>query len=144
VAREAALALVRCGRPEGLPLAATLYSGPDKERVLEVLPGIIGKGRHEPLAQRLKLDPRREQEEPAVAAAERQATVELLAAIGDDAARALLVTALDDKHNVVQRKAIDALRDLLENQGPLQASSIFQQIREVERLKALWQERSRG
>ena len=143
VREEAALGLVRAGRDEGLPLAAALYVGAQRERVLDALPGVVGKGAHEPLAALLVIDPQREKEEPDVAAAERQSAVELLHAIGDEASRALLVRALDDKHNVVQRKAIDALRDLLEDQGPMQASSIFQQIKEVERLKAAWNNRPR-
>jgi hypothetical protein len=52
----------------------------------------------------------------------------------------LLWSALDDHHNLVQRSAINALRDLLEQQGPMVGSSIFQQIKEVERLKEVYKQ----
>jgi hypothetical protein len=66
--------------------------------------------------------------------------VELLAAIGDYGSMRLLVRALDDKHNVVQREAINSLRKLIEHKGPMEGTSIFQQINEVKRLKQVWAE----
>jgi len=136
---EAALSLVRNGREEGLAVATLAFGGSYgdgwNDRVLAALPGVAGKGTHEEVAKLLVVDPEREVEEPEVASNERLAAVKLLHAIADRAATALLVRALDDRHNVVQREAINALRDLLENQGPLEASSIFQQLNEVKRLK---------
>ncbi len=138
---EATLALLANGREDGLAIAAAVVDGPAKDRVLAVLPAIADQGGHELLAALLRIDPQREKEEPDVAAKERLSAVLLLHAIGDTAAEGLLVTALDDKHNVVQRAAIDSLRDLLEHQGPMDKSSIFQQINEVKRLKEVWQNR---
>lgn len=135
---EAALALVAGGREEGLDVLVLIFKSTWRERVLAALPGVAGKGDHAPVAHRLELDARREREEPEVAAKERIAAVELLHAVADGAAQSLLVRALDDKHNVVQREAINALRDLLEHKGPLEGSSIFQQITEVKRLKDVW------
>jgi hypothetical protein len=135
---EATLALLANGREDGLALAAAAFGGPARERVLAVLPRIAGRGPHDPLAQLLRIDPQREKEEPQVAADERLSAVALLRAIGDPVAQSLIVKALDDKHNLVKVEAINALRDLLEGRGPLEKSSIFQQIDEVKRLKALW------
>lgn len=136
---EAALSLVRNGREEGLAVVTLAYGGTYGpgwgERVLAALPGIANKGTHSEVAKLLSIDPQREKEEPDVASNERLAAVKLLHAIGDPAATALLVQALDDHHNVVQREAINALRDLLEHKGPLEANSIFQQLNEVKRLK---------
>jgi HEAT repeat protein len=136
---EAALSLVRNGREEGLAVLTLAYGGSYgpgwDDRVLAALPGIANKGPHLEAATLLTIDPEREKAEPDVASNERLAAVKLLHAIGDPAATALLVRALDDHHNVVQREAINALRDLLEHKGPLEASSIFQQLNEVKRLK---------
>ena len=138
---EAALSLVRNGREEGLAVLTLAYGGTYgpgwEDRVLAALPGISNKGTHAEVAKLLTIDPQREKEEADVASNERLAAVKLLHAIGDPAATALLVQALDDHHNVVQREAINALRDLLEHKGPLEASSIFQQLKEVERIKAV-------
>jgi HEAT repeat protein len=135
VAFEAALALVRNGRDEGLPLAARAFQAGREGAVLEAVAGVKDKGTHRPLAELLTVDPKREKRDPEGAAQERLAAVRLLHAIGDEASERLLLTALDDKHNVVQREAIDALRHLLEGASPLEATSIFKQIEEVERLK---------
>jgi HEAT repeat protein len=135
---EAALALLRNGKEEGLGVATLAFAGPAKDRVLAALPGIADRGPHHALADQLKIDKQREKDEPQVTAKERLAAVDLLYAIGDVAAQGLLVQALDDKHNVVKSNAINALRDLLEHQGPMQETSIFQQINEVKRLKELW------
>jgi len=134
---EAALSLVTCGREQGLDVLVLIFAE-QRERVLKALPGVAGKGDHEPVANRLKLDPEREKLEPQVTAKERVAAVQLLHAMGDRDAQRLLVGALDDKHNLVQREAINALRDLLEQKPPLDGTSIFQQINEVKRLKELW------
>ncbi len=142
VRTEAALALVANGREEGLPVVALVLGGPQAERARAALRGIAGKGDHANLAAMLVIDKERERFEPEVASKERMAAVDLLHAIGDPASQALLVRALDDHHNIVQRMAINALRDLLEKQPPLDGSSIFQQIREVERLKQVWKERT--
>jgi HEAT repeat protein len=141
VRTEAALSLLSNGREEGLPVAAPALAGPQRERVVAALRGVAGKGDHQNVAAMLVIDKERERFEPEVAAKERLAAVDLLHAIGDPASQALLVKALDDHHNVVQRMAINALRELLEKQPPMDGSSIFQQIKEVERLKAVWNER---
>jgi len=136
---EAAISLVRNGREEGLAVATLAYGGTYgpgwEQRVLAALPGVSNKGSHDEVARLLVIDPEREKSEPEVSSNERLAAVKLLHAIGDRAATALLVRALDDHHNVVQREAINALRDLLEQKGPLEANSIFQQLKEVTRLK---------
>ena len=136
---EAALSLVRNGREEGLAVLTLAYGGSYGpgwgDRVLAALPGIANQGSHQEIAKLLVIDPDREKAEPDVASNERLAAVKLLHAIGDRASTALLVRALDDRHNVVQREAINALRDLLEQKGPLEANSIFQQLNEVKRLK---------
>src|SRR5262245_60650372 len=137
VRNEAALSLVTCGREEGLDVLVLIFSD-ERERVLKALPGVAGKGDHAPVAARLQLNPEREKLEPQVTAKERIAAVQLLHAMGDPASERLLMTALDDKHNVVQREAINALRDLLEKKPPLDGTSIFQQINEVKRLKEVW------
>ncbi len=135
---EAALALATQGSDAGLGELALRYGDPElKPRVLAALPGVKGSGDHRALRMLLVIDERREREEPDVAAAERQAAVEMLHAIGDDSAINSLTRALEDSHNVVQRAAIDALRDLLEDSGPFDGKSIFQQLREVERLRDL-------
>jgi len=138
---EAALALVSNGRPDGLPVLVPQLKGPWRQRVLYALPGIAGHGTHAPVAEMLKIDKIRERDDPEGATNERLAAVELLHRIGDEAAKHLLVRALDDKHNVVQREAVNALRDLLEGQGPMRSTSIFQQINEVKRLKEVWRDR---
>jgi HEAT repeat protein len=132
---EAALSLVANGREAGLGVATLAFTGPDKERVIVALAGVAGKGDHGPVAALLVIDPKREKRDPDGASKERLAAVQILHAIGDPAAVALLLRALDDKHNVVQRAAIDALRDILEGKQPLETSSIFQQLNEVKRLK---------
>jgi len=138
---EAAVALVSNGRPDGLPTLVPQLRGPWRQRVLSALPGIAGKGTHAAVAEMLEIDKRRERDDPEGATNERLAAVELLHHIADDAAKHLLIRALDDKHNVVQREAINALRDLLEGQGPMKSTSIFQQINEVKRLKGVWRDR---
>lgn len=164
---EAALSLVRRGREIGLVELALQYGGeqdeekPDskprrssarssatksptiQERVLAQLPGLKNRGDHRPLRQLLKLDKERQQEEPDVAARERLAAVEMLHAIGDGASVGALAIALEDPHNVVQVRAIDALRELLEDAGPFEGRSIFQQLTEVKRLKEVLGKRGR-
>jgi hypothetical protein len=132
---EAAIALVSNGHEEGLPVAAPAMAGPLRGRVQAALKGVAGKGRHDNVGAMLTIDPQREREEPDVTSKERLAAVDLLHAIGDQTAIDWLVRALDDSHNVVQRNAINALRDLLEQSGPMQGSSVFQQIKEAERIK---------
>jgi hypothetical protein len=141
VRTEAAISLIENGREEGLPVATIALNGPQGARVKAALHGVAGKGDHAGVAAMLKIDPKREREEPEVAAKERIAAVAVLHAIGDKPAQVLLMQTLGDHHNIVQRDAINALRDLLEQQPPMQGSSIFQQIKEVERLKKLWKER---
>jgi HEAT repeat protein len=140
VRTEAALALVAHGNEAGLPVATFALTGPLRDRARAAIRGVAGKGKHENIGALLVIDPKREREEPDVASKERLAAVDVLYAIGDDASIALLVTALDDHHNLVQRAAINALRDLLEQQGPMVGSSIFQQIKEVERLKEVYKQ----
>lgn len=140
VRTEAAIALVANGREEGLPVATIALPGPQHARVQAAIHGVAGKGDHAGVAAMLKIDQRREREEPEVAAKERIAAVAVLHAIGDKPAQVLLMQTLEDHHNVVQRDAINALRDLLEQQPPMQGGSIFQQIKEVERLKKLWKD----
>jgi len=139
VRTEAALALVRNGREAGLSALADAFveDGTEalRERILAALDGIVGEGSHRALVDRLHVDERREREDPEGAAAERRAAVAMLRAIGDGAAVKALGTALDDSHNVVQRDAIDALRDIIEDAPPFEGQSIFQQINEVKRLK---------
>jgi len=144
VRTEAALALLSTGREEGLAVAATVMDGPQRDRVVKALRGVAGKGPHEGVAAMLVIDEERERFEPEVASKERMAAVDLLHAIGDPVSQELLVRALDDHHNIVQRMAIDALRDLLEKQPPMTGSSIFQQIKEVERLRQVWKEKGRA
>jgi hypothetical protein len=134
---EAGLALVANGREDGLGVLALGFDGPAHERILDALPGVAGKGNHAPVAALLKVDPKRQKRDPDGAAKERLAAVRILHAIGDPAAVGLLVRTLDDGHNVVQREAINAVRDLLEGSGPLETVSTFQQLKEVERLKEL-------
>lgn len=136
---EAAISLVANGHEEGLPTAAPAMSGPLRERVQAALKGVADKGPHAELGALLAIDPRREREEPEAAAKERLAAVDLLHAIGDRASITWLVRALDDTHNVVQRNAINALRDLVEHQGPMEGSSIFQQVKEAERIREVAQ-----
>lgn len=131
---EAALALARNGREEGLDVLALNFETAEA-RVLEALAGISGAGDHGPLVDLLALDARRQREEPDVAAAERRAAVRMLHAIGDLPAVRALGTALDDPHNLVQRQAIDAVRDVCEGAEPFSGRSIFEQVGEVERLK---------
>jgi len=140
VRTEAAISLVANGREEGLPVATIALPGPQHARVQTALHGVANKGPHDGVAAMLKIDEKREREEPEVAAKERIAAVAVLHAIGDKAAEVLLMQALGDHHNVVQRDAINALRDLLEQQGPMEGSSIFQQIKEVERLQKVWKD----
>ncbi len=132
---EAAIALVSNGHEEGLPVAAPAMAGPLRARVQAALKGVAGKGRHDNVGAMLTIDPQREREEPGVTSKERLAAVDLLHAIGDQTAIDWLLRALDDSHNVVQRNAINALRDLLEQSGPMEGSSVFQQIKEAERIK---------
>jgi len=141
VRTEAAIALVANGREDGLAVAVIALPGPQHERVRAALRGVANKGPHAGVAAMLKIDPKREREEPEVAAKERLAAVDVLHAIGDKPALVLLVGALEDHHNLVQREAINALRDLLEQQGPMDGSSIFQQIKEVERIKKVWKDK---
>ncbi|MGQ0553557.1 MAG: HEAT repeat domain-containing protein [Planctomycetota bacterium] len=141
---EAALSLLRCGRDEGLRQAALVFDTAWKDRVLAALPGVANQGAHDSAAALLVIDPKREKEDAAGAAKERLAAVQLLATIGDPASQKLLVRALDDKHNLVQRAAINALRRLLEGQGELKTISTFDQIKELERLKKVWAERKPG
>ena len=141
VRAEAAMALVANGREEGLKECALLLGGPLRERVRAALHGVAGKGKHENLAALLVIDKEREKFEADEASRERMSTVDVLHAIGDAPSQELLVKALDDHHNVVQRMAIDALRDLLEKAPPMSGSSIFQQIKEVERIKDVWENR---
>jgi HEAT repeat protein len=140
---EAAIALVSNGHEEGLPVAAPAMAGPLRERVQAALKGVAGKGRHDNVGAMLAIDPQREREEPDVTSKERLAAVDLLHAIGDQTSIDWLVKALDDSHNVVQRNAINALRDLLEQSGPMQGSSVFQQIKEAERIREVAKQKRR-
>ncbi len=141
---EAAIALMANGDEAGLSVAAPAMTGPLRDRVRAALKGVAGKGRHENVGAMLTIDPQREREEPAVTSKERLAAVDLLHAIGDPAAVDWLLRALDDSHNVVQRNAIDALRDLLEQQGPMEGNSVFQQIKEAERIKEVAQQQRKA
>ena len=141
---EAAIALMANGDEAGLPVAAPAMTGPLRERVRVALKGVAGKGRHENVGAMLTIDPQREREEPSVTSKERLAAVDLLHAIGDKAAIDWLLRALDDSHNVVQRNAINALRDLLEQQVPMEGNSVFQQIKEAERIKEVAQQQRKA
>lgn len=133
---EAALSLVRCGEPVGLPHLALRWGDEIEERIAEALPGVRGKGNHSSLIDLLKIDPIRNKEEPEAAAMERLGAVEMLGRIGDPAAVKALVKALDDSHNRVQKTAINHLRHILEG-SPTFEGAIFQQLREVTRLKEM-------
>lgn len=134
---EAALSLVTHGREEALPHLIAVYDSDWQPRVLAALPGVVDKGDHGALVARLDADPERQQLDPDAVAAEQLATVNMLHAIGDQHAIIALRRALDISNNLVQRGAINALRDILEDKPPLEAGSIFAQVAEVERLKQL-------
>ncbi|MDG2149666.1 MAG: HEAT repeat domain-containing protein [Planctomycetota bacterium] len=106
-------------------------------RIRACLPGLAEVGNHANLIARLKSDPKLEKTNPDEAALNRQSAIAMLLTIGDGAAIAGISRALDDTHNVVQRDAINALRELLEDQPPFSGGSIFQQINEVKRLKGV-------
>lgn len=108
-----------------------------RERIRASLTGLKDQSSLSALTRHLEVDPLRDREDPAGAAAERRAAVAMLRAVGDKWALRGLARALDDPHNLVQRDAIDALRDLLEGQGPFEGGSIFAQINEVKRLRTL-------
>lgn len=131
----AALALVANKREDAVVALVPHVGGPREAEVLAAVRGLRDAGPHTSLRAMLSVDKEREKRDPEGYASERIAVVALLHAIGDAAARSTLTQALDDPHNLVQRRAIDALRDLVEGQGPFEATSIFQQIKEVERLK---------
>lgn len=137
VAVEAALSLVTNGREEGLDRLVDAWNGPWQARIIAALPGVVDQGSHTILVARLVSDPEEERFDPDAAAAQRRSAVRMLHAIGDRASVRALVRSLDDTHNLVQLAAIDALRDRLEDKPPLKAGSIFEQIREVQRLKEL-------
>ena len=124
-------------------LLSDAFAGEWRTRILDTLPGVRNVGVHRPLVMRLESDPELELDDRETAAAGRIAAVRMLTAIGDRAAVTALVSALNDKHNLVQRAAIDGLRVVLEDREPLEAGSIFAQINEVERLKALAAHRGR-
>ena len=134
---EAALSLVTHGREQALPHLIAVYDSDWQPRVLAALPGVVDKGDHRALVALLTPDPERAQFQPDAVAAEQLATVRMLHAIGDQHAVIALRRALDISNNLVQRGAIDALRDILEDKPPLEAGSIFAQVAEVERLKQL-------
>lgn len=137
VRQEAALSLVRNGEERGLSTLVPYVGGDLDERLMAALPSIADAGSHAQLVEMLEVDKERERREAEAYATERLNVVRMLRAIGDRAARRALVTALDDPHNLVQREAINALRAIVEDKGPFEGSSIFQQIKEVDRLKAL-------
>jgi HEAT repeat protein len=112
-------------------------------RILAALPRLADVGLHQTLSSRLAIDPKRVREDPEGAAIERQAAIAMLRALGDRASRQALTKALDDPHNLVQRDAINALRQLLEDKSAFAGGSIFQQIEEVNRLKKIVQTSSR-
>jgi len=134
---SAGLALVANEREAAVTALVPHLDGPRRDEILRAVAGLRGAGPHTALRAMLSVDKQREKRDPEGYADERRAVVAILHEIGDDAAVAGLARALDDPHNVVQRDAIDALRDLVEDKGPFEATSIFQQIKEVERLKAL-------
>ncbi len=133
---EAALALVRNGHADGLPVLALNFED-ERPRVLAALPGIKNHGDHGPLLALLRIDEKRQREEPDKAAAERRAAVSMLRAIADVPAVRALGESLNDPHNLVQREAIDAVREICEDKGPFSGQSIFQQLSEVKRLQAV-------
>jgi len=106
-------------------------------RIRAALAGLADMGPHQALIARLQSDPDRTKSDPEGAALERRSAIELLRAIGDRAAVRGLSKALDDSHNVVQRDAINALRQIVEDAQPFDGKSIFQQINEVKRLKGV-------
>ncbi len=112
--------------------AASLEQG---ERIRQALAGLADHGRHEALSARLKVDPKADGTNAEGAALDRQSAIALLEAIGDRQAVHGIARALDDSHNIVQREAINALRQLVEQAEPFSGGSIFQQINEVKRLK---------
>lgn len=141
----AALALAANGREEGLAaLVDAWVSGRAEEGghdrwsapILAALEGLRDTGPHQPLLDRLVVDPRDEREDPKGAAEIRLATVALLHHLGDEAAVRGLAKALEDNHNLVQRAAIDAVRELVEHKPPFEGAT-FQQIKELERLRTL-------
>jgi HEAT repeat protein len=153
---EAAVALASLGSETGLGALGEVYTQiyrveqagePDEDddealasidaglRIRAALAGLAEHGDHAALIARLKSDARLEKTDPEAAALNRQSAVALLAAIGDRAAIRGIAKSLDDSHNVVQRDAINALRQLVEEQPPFDGASIFQQINEVKRLK---------
>lgn len=138
---EAALSLVDHGREDGLPLLVQAFDDTTRERILPRLAGLADGSRQDALRARLTIDEQRMRLEPEVANAERRAAVAMLAAIGDKQAIHGLSIALDDPNSLVQLDAIDALRRLVEDAEPFGASSIFAQIKEVERLKGVLQSR---
>ncbi|RKY22541.1 MAG: hypothetical protein DRQ55_00455 [Planctomycetota bacterium] len=137
LAREASE--TRAGEPTSSSRRSKRSSEPDpalrwKQPILDAITGLTDEGSHAGLVARLKIDPRMEQDDPAGAAAVRLAAIELLHHLGDEAAVRGIARALEDHHNLVQRAAINALRDLVEQQPPFQGAT-FQQIRELERLR---------
>lgn len=152
VAWAAALALTRLGQPDGLDVILARVTEPtgrevdeeaksraaaDAELAKAALGALAGNGKHSPLVAGMRRDETLERDDPAAHAATRRASVQLLAAIGDDVALGAVHAALDDPHNLVQRDAIDALRRLLEDKPPFDGGSIFAQLKEVDRLKKL-------
>jgi len=110
-------------------------------RLRTALAGLRDEGDLSPLVKRLKSDPAEVQADPEGAAAERRAAIALLAAVGGEDAIRGLGLALDDGHNLVQRDAINALRQLVEDAPPFTGGSIFEQISEIKRLKAVLAQR---
>lgn len=144
----AALSLAGNGREESLPVLVDTYvesralgeKDPQadlwSEQILAAVAGLADAGDHRSLIGRLDVDAVIEKEEPARAAAIRLAVVDLLAAIGDEAAVRGLGRALDESHNIVQQRSINAIRQLVEGKEAFQGAT-FQQIKEIERLKGL-------
>jgi len=142
---KAALGLAQHGREDGLGgLVDAWVAGQSEEKgadrwnveILAACEGLRGAGRHEELVARLEPDKLLEKTDPRASAAIRIAAVDLLRHIGDEAAVQGLRRALEDSHNLVQQNAINAVRDVVEDQPKFQGAT-FQQIRELERLRDL-------
>jgi HEAT repeat protein len=126
--------------PEDKPSRGSRKQKDDTDRwsetILAALAHLHGAGRHEALLERLEIDKRLERDDPRTSSAVRLAAVTMLATIGDEASVRGLARGLEDHHNIVQQESINALRRLVEDKPPFQGAT-FQQIKELERLKAL-------
>lgn len=134
---ETALSLAATGQDDGVDVLVERFDESTAARIVEAAAGLAGTGSHSRLRKHLIVDEEAAKRDPHAAALPRRAAVAMLEGIGDRAAISALSKVLDDPHSLVQLDAIDALRKLLEDAEPFNATSIFAQIKEVERLKGL-------